>query len=212
VRLRVGGMTDTGSVPCRCIPSLQNWDQFWSTTGHPFSLYPLSNRTACLYTPNWTFAHVNISGFMVSSFWQNSDVSEIRATSNGALHMAHVDGVKCKKLLLFGNEPRFAGCPFRKLASTPTDLTQTTRKAAWGIKEHEKCLASRRKASNGVLTVSLYSEWLRAERSGIESRWGRDFPPVQTGHGAHTASCTKGTRTFPRVKSGRGVTLTPHPF
>ena len=48
---------------------------------------------------------------------------------------------------------------------------------------------------------------------GIESRWGRDFSaPVQTGPGAHTASCTVGTRSFPGVKNGRGVTLTPHPL
>ena len=37
------------------------------------------------------------------------------------------------------------------------------------------------------------------------------FPaPVQTGPGAHPASCTMGTGSFPGVKSGRGVTLTPH--
>ena len=34
--------------------------------------------------------------------------------------------------------------------------------------------------------------------------------PVQTGPGAHPASCTVVTRSFPGVKSGRGVTLTPH--
>jgi len=34
--------------------------------------------------------------------------------------------------------------------------------------------------------------------------------PVQTGPGAHPASCTMGTGSFPGVKSGRGVTLTPH--
>ena len=47
---------------------------------------------------------------------------------------------------------------------------------------------------------------------GIESRWRRDFPPVQTGPGTHPASCTMGTGSFPEVKSGRGVTLTPHPL
>ena len=47
---------------------------------------------------------------------------------------------------------------------------------------------------------------------GIESRWGRDFPPVQTGPGAHPANCTMGTRPFPGVKCGRGVTLTTHPL
>ena len=47
---------------------------------------------------------------------------------------------------------------------------------------------------------------------GIESRWGRRFSaPVQTGPGAQPASCTMGTGSFLEVKSGRGVTLTPHP-
>jgi len=45
---------------------------------------------------------------------------------------------------------------------------------------------------------------------GIESRWGRDFPaPIP---GAQPVSCTMGTWPFPGVKSGRGVTLTPHPL
>jgi hypothetical protein len=48
---------------------------------------------------------------------------------------------------------------------------------------------------------------------GIESRWGAIFSaPVQTGPGAHPASSTMGTGSFPGVKSGRGVTLTPHPL
>ena len=47
---------------------------------------------------------------------------------------------------------------------------------------------------------------------GIKSRWGRDFPPIQTGPGAHPASCTMGTRSFPGVKSGRDVLLTTHPL
>ena len=36
--------------------------------------------------------------------------------------------------------------------------------------------------------------------------------PVQTGPGAHPASCTMGTGSFPGVKNGRGVALTPHPL
>jgi hypothetical protein len=48
---------------------------------------------------------------------------------------------------------------------------------------------------------------------GIESRLGARFSaPVQTGPGAHPASCTMGTGSFPGVESGRGVTLTPHPL
>jgi len=47
----------------------------------------------------------------------------------------------------------------------------------------------------------------------IESRWEAKFSvPVQTGPGAHPVSCAMGTGPFPGVKSGRGVTLTPHPF
>jgi len=41
---------------------------------------------------------------------------------------------------------------------------------------------------------------------------GRDFPPVQTGPGAHPASCKMGTGSFPGVKCGRGVLLTTHPL
>jgi hypothetical protein len=48
---------------------------------------------------------------------------------------------------------------------------------------------------------------------GIESRWGSIFSaPVQTGPGAHLASCTMSTGSYPAVESGRGVTLTPHPI
>jgi len=36
--------------------------------------------------------------------------------------------------------------------------------------------------------------------------------PVQTSPGANPASCTIGTGSFPGIKGGRGVTLTPHPL
>ena len=46
---------------------------------------------------------------------------------------------------------------------------------------------------------------------GIESRWEARFSvPVQTGPGAHPASCTMGTGSFPGVKQpGRGVDYLP---
>jgi hypothetical protein len=47
---------------------------------------------------------------------------------------------------------------------------------------------------------------------GIESPWERDFPPVQTGLGAHPAFCTMGTGSFPGVKCGWGVPLAGHPL
>ena len=59
--------------------------------------------------------------------------------------------------------------------------------------------------------LSQYSDWLRLDGPGIESRWGVRFSaPVQTGHGVQPAYCTMGTGSFPGIKSGRGVTLTPH--
>jgi len=60
---------------------------------------------------------------------------------------------------------------------------------------------------------SRRSDWLRAGRSGyrilVEARFSA---PVQTGPVAHPASCTMGTESFPGVKSGRGLSLTPHPL
>ena len=52
---------------------------------------------------------------------------------------------------------------------------------------------------------------LSAGRSGIESRWGRDFPPVQTGPEAHPASCKMGTGSFPggKVRPGRAANHSP---
>jgi len=42
---------------------------------------------------------------------------------------------------------------------------------------------------------------LRAGRSGIESRWGRVFPPIQTGPGAHPGSCIMGTGSFAGIEA-----------
>jgi len=54
---------------------------------------------------------------------------------------------------------------------------------------------------------------LRSGRSGDRIPVGARFSaPVQTGPGAHSASCAMGTGSFPGVKCGRSVTLTPHPL
>ena len=60
---------------------------------------------------------------------------------------------------------------------------------------------------------SRYSDWLRDVRSGDRIPVGARFSaPVQTDPGAHPVSCTMGTGSFPGVKSGRSVTLTPPPL
>jgi hypothetical protein len=46
---------------------------------------------------------------------------------------------------------------------------------------------------------------------GSNPRMDEIFGPVQTGPGAHPASCVMGTGSFPRVKRpGRGVNHPPH--
>jgi len=61
--------------------------------------------------------------------------------------------------------------------------------------------------------LSQCSDWLRAGRSKDQIPVGeRFFARVQTGPGAHPASCTMGTGSFLGVKSSRGVTLNSHPL
>jgi hypothetical protein len=68
---------------------------------------------------------------------------------------------------------------------------------------------------NGVgpgSSVGIATE-LRAGRSGDRIPVDAKLSTlVQTGPGAHPAYYTMGTGPFPGVKSGQGVTLTPHPF
>jgi len=60
---------------------------------------------------------------------------------------------------------------------------------------------------------SRYGDCLRAGWSGNRIPVEGSFSaPVQTGSEAHPASCTMGTGSFPRVRCGRGVTLTSHPL
>jgi len=65
--------------------------------------------------------------------------------------------------------------------------------------------------ANKILYVYItLLHWLRAGRSGIESRWGRDFLAVQTGPGTHPGSCTMGTGSFPGVKVAGAWGWHPH--
>jgi hypothetical protein len=65
----------------------------------------------------------------------------------------------------------------------------------------------------GPVSVVGIATCYRLDGPGIESRWEARFSaPVQTSPGAHPVSCTIGTVSFPGVKSGRGVMLTPHPL
>jgi hypothetical protein len=57
----------------------------------------------------------------------------------------------------------------------------------------------------------LTTDWTTEIRSPTETEDFSSSPYVQTGSGAHPASCPMGTRGFPGVKRGRGVMMTTHP-
>ena len=71
---------------------------------------------------------------------------------------------------------------------------------------------------------TLFGIFVLGSSVGIVTAYGLEGPgdripvgarfsaPVQTGPEAHPASCTMGTGSFPGVRCGRGVTLTPHPL
>jgi len=70
-----------------------------------------------------------------------------------------------------------------------------------------------RKETGGPVSVVSIATAYGLDGPGIESRWGARFTaPVQTGSEAHPAFCIMSTGSFPGVRCGRGVTLTPHPF
>ena len=82
-----------------------------------------------------------------------------------------------------------------------------TWKTAFEHKKYNKGQSYGPGSSVGLATA------LRVGRSGDRIPVGARFStPVQTGPVAHPAPCTMGTGSFPGVKSGRGVTLTPHPL
>ena len=88
-----------------------------------------------------------------------------------------------------------------------TDVTVTLHD---GIHEHGEYAEIICNVNWPASSVSIATE-LRAGRTGIESRWGRDFPPVQTDPGDHPASCKMGTGSFPggKVRPGRAADHSP---
>jgi hypothetical protein len=74
-----------------------------------------------------------------------------------------------------------------------------------------KELLQRKYVQRGPDSVVGIATAYELDDPGIESRWERDFSsPVKTGPEDHSASCKMGTGSFPGVRCGWGVTLTPH--
>ena len=65
----------------------------------------------------------------------------------------------------------------------------------------------------GIRMCSVHENSVRMIDRGLNSFDGARFSaPVQTGPEADAASCAMGTGSFPGVRCGRGVTLTPQPL
>jgi hypothetical protein len=63
----------------------------------------------------------------------------------------------------------------------------------------------------GAKITQSVSDCLLGGRSGNRNSVGARFSvPVQTGPEVQPASCTMVTGSFPGIRCGRGVTLTPH--
>jgi hypothetical protein len=109
-------------------------------------------------------------------------------------HIAALNVSENRQILLSitGIEPR----PVQPTASLPTTLPPSSRSLPTTLFRPKHCAAI---AGTG--------------RSGDRIPVGARFSAsVQTGPGPHPASCTMGTVSFPGVKIGRGVTLTPYPL
>jgi len=76
------------------------------------------------------------------------------------------------------------------------------------MEKKNKCILS----YNSQRTSNKMQQFIKIFISYLISVVARFSAPIQTGPGAHPASCTMGTRSFPGVKSSLGVTLTPHPL
>jgi hypothetical protein len=79
--------------------------------------------------------------------------------------------------------------------------------------ETREIAPSKKKVNKLFQLFSKRADWLRAGRSGDRIPVGARFSvSVQTDPGAHPASYTMGSGSFPGVESCRGVTLTTHPL
>ena len=82
----------------------------------------------------------------------------------------------------------------------------------WFLSTVHVCIIIVLRKCGGPVSVVGIATGYGLDGLGIEFRWVARFSAtVHTGPGAHPASCTMGTVSFPGVKSGRGVTLIPHP-
>ena len=112
-------------------------------------------------------------------------------------------------ILCHANWPNCLEIARYEMGTVLTEGYDTIRLSVSTNQEREFAVPAARFSGPGS-SVSIVTDY-GLDGPGIESRWGARFSAtVQTGPGAHPASCTMGTGSFPGVKSGRVVTLTTH--
>jgi len=118
---------------------------------------------------------------------------------------------RCMNLEILTGKPSYTNVLWREYISTDGHLPTCQGNESLFLPLRINNMDSTSLWSGPGSSVGIATE-LRAGWSRIESRQGRDFPSVQTGPGAHPASCKMGTGSFSGVKCGRGVLLTIHPL
>jgi hypothetical protein len=100
---------------------------------------------------------------------------------------------------------------FRRICSLANQIrTFPGKVAAWSQGVQRPAISTLTLPRSGPRSLVGIATDYGLDGPGIESRWGRDFPPFQTGPGAHPTSCTMGTGSLLEVKCGRDVLLTTH--
>ena len=141
---------------------------------------------------------LNMDILMFETCWAN--ISEIKTTSDIKL-LFNSSSIKASA--------HFSGVfyTFQTCPCSHTKFHSSCKKLSGKYERKYSCILCNRCYLCGPGSwVGIETE-LRAGRSGIESRCGRDFPPVHTGPGAHPASCKMGTGCFPgdKVRPGRAA-------
>jgi len=127
-------------------------------------------------------------------------------------HRANTTNLTGTKSVIDWNNYRYS-CnidkPYQSPSKWNTKYIQDTVRILIAIRAQRRKVAS--SIPDGVIGISYWHN--PCGQSGDRIPVGARFSaPVQTGPAAHPASCTIGTGSFQVVKSGRGVTLTPHPL
>ena len=164
-----------------CVPILVNFIVF----------FPLQQRillSVCKQTPP------------TESTWHLRNNQQLRTAASVSLVQTKCPyGIITSRTVTSPRDESVLVTPYNRYVNNPNITWEST----------ADCLQTTFRGRN--ISVGIATRY-ELDGPGIESRWGARFSaPVQTGPGAHPASCTMGTGSFQVVKRPeRGVDHPPH--